>query len=333
MSEANTTFDIIAIGDTTQDVFLEMSDASVQCDKDNENCRICFDYADKIAVDKKTDVPAVGNAANHAIAIGRQGRPVAIYTVVGDDVQGHLADDVFRDNGVDTRYMAFDKKSGTNFSTVVNFQGERTIFVYHEPREYQLPVMEKTKWIYLTSASGDGVHELHQQVLRYLEDNSEVKMAFNPGTHQMHLGWEELEPLLKKTEVLFLNRQESAEVLGVETRDPQELAERYHKIGVKTMVITDGPDGSYVSDGSDMWFLRIFEGPVVERTGAGDSYGSGFMGAILAGKSIEEAMLWGNANSTSVVQAIGAREGLLTVEQIEASIAEQSSIQPEKYRG
>ena len=49
-----TTFDIVSIGDTTQDIFLQMSDASVQCDLDGGNCKICFDYADKIAVEKKT---------------------------------------------------------------------------------------------------------------------------------------------------------------------------------------------------------------------------------------------------------------------------------------
>jgi len=64
MTDDTTTFDMIAIGDTTQDIFLAMSDASVQCDIDGENCKISFDYADKIAVEKKTDVPAVGNAAN-----------------------------------------------------------------------------------------------------------------------------------------------------------------------------------------------------------------------------------------------------------------------------
>jgi sugar/nucleoside kinase (ribokinase family) len=324
-------YNMIAIGDSTQDVFLELSDASLQCDIDSTNCKICLDYADKIAVDKKTDIPAVGNAANHAIGVARLGLKTAIYTILGDDVQGNLSRDVFKENNVDAKYVSLDQEHGTNFSAVINFKGERTILVYHEPRQYQLPAFEATDWIYLTSASGDGVEELHDQVLKYLNENPGVKMAFNPGTHQMHLGKTKLQPLLTKTSILFLNRQESAEVIGLKTSDIKELVKEYHDLGVKTMVITDGPDGSYVSDGKQVWFLKIFRGPVVERTGAGDSYGSGFMSAIIKGKSIPQAMLWGNANSTSVVLHIGAREGLLKEDALLDLIQENSDIVPENF--
>ena len=331
MSEVNDRFDVVAIGDTTQDVFLLMSDASLQCDLDGENCRLCFDYADKIAVDQKTDISAVGNAANNAIGVARLGLRSAIYTVVGDDVQGRLAKDILEENGVDSRYVTFDKKHGTNFSAVINYKEERTILVYHEPRDYQLPTFEPTEWIYLTSASGDGVEAMHEQSLNFVKDNPKVKLAFNPGTHQMHLGKKKLLPLLAETEMLFLNRQESAEVLGVDTDDIKELAKSYHDIGVQIMVITDGPDGSYVSDGQTIWYLKIFRGPVIERTGAGDSYGSGFISAMVKGKDLAEAMLWGNANSTSVVQYIGAREGLLGEEKLLELIEENSDIIPEEF--
>ena len=326
-----TSYDVIAIGDTTQDIFLQMSDASLQCDLDGNNCKICFDFADKIAVEKKTDVPAVGNAANHAIGVARLGLRAALYAVVGEDVQGTRAKEVLAENKVDTQYLAFDKKHGTNLSIVINYRSERTIFVYHEPREYQLPMFAPTSWVYLTSASGEGVDALHVQTLAYLQKNNDVGLAFNPGTHQMRLGKGKLKPLLARTGILFLNREECQRVLEVKTADIKELAQGFHKLGVKTMVITDGPKGSYASDGTRMWFLDIFEGPVVERTGTGDAFGSGFLSAVIKGKDIPEAMLWGNANSTSVVQYIGAREGLLQEDALLHLIDEQSAIKPKVY--
>lgn len=326
-------FDVIAIGDTTQDIFLQMSDASLQCDLDGKNCKICFDFADKIAVDKKTDVPAVGNAANHAIGVSRLGLTAALYAVVGEDAQGKRAKEVLEENKVDTQYLAFDTKHGTNLSVVINFRSERTIFVYHEPRDYQLPDFAPTKWIYLTSASGEGVEALHEQVEAYLLKNPSVKVAFNPGTHQMRQGKEKLTPLLARTDILFLNKEECQRVLEVTTSDIKELADGFHRLGVKIMVITDGPKGAYASDVKSIWFLPIFDGPVVERTGTGDAFGSGFVSAIIKGKDIPEAMLWGNANSTSVVQYIGAREGLLTEEAAQHLIAEQSKIRPSLFTG
>lgn len=326
-----TKFDSIAIGDTTQDVFLSMSDAALQCDIDGTNCRLCFDYAEKIAVDKKTDVPAVGNAANHAIGVARLGLRAALYSIVGDDVQGHLARDVLHDNNVADDYVVFDTKRGTNFSAVINFKEERTIFVYHEPRSYQLPTLADTAAIYLTSVAGEGVLQLHQQVETWLVTQPNVQLFFNPGTYQIRLGLPKLTALLKRTHVLFLNREEATRVLGAATDDIVELMRGYHRLGVKIMVITDGPKGSYASDGSIVWFLPIFSGPVVERTGCGDAYGSGLTSALLQGRSIQEGMLWGNANSTSVVQYIGAREGLLTSSALATMIANNSDIIPTQF--
>lgn len=284
---------MIAIGDTTQDIFLGMSELSVQCDLDGKQCKICFDYADKIPVDTKKDVPAVGNAANHAIGMARLGRRAALYTIVGDDVQGHLAHDVLHDEKVDTKYVQFDAKHGTNFSAVINYRGERTIFVYHEPRDYRLPHLGNTKWLYLTSSSGDGVVKLHEQTIAWLQENPDTRLSFNPGTYQMKQGKEGLRPLLARCSVLFLNREEAARVLEKDTNDVVSLMSAFHEIGVETMVLTDGPAGSYASDGKTIWFLKIFDGPVIERTGCGDAFGSGFMGALLYGKNIEEAMLCG----------------------------------------
>ena len=324
--------DVLAVGDTTQDIFLKMHEAGLQCDLDGNNCKICFDYADKIAVEKKTDIPAVGNAAKNAIGVARLGLKAALYTVVGDDDQGHKAKSVLEENHVATDYVAYDKERGTNLSIVINYKSERTIFVYHEPREYVWPALSSDPaWIYLTSSSGSGVEALHAQALEYLNAHSDVKLAFNPGTHQMKLGKEKLLPLLARTDILFLNREETARVLEVDTLEIKDLIAGMHSVGVKLFVLTDGPDGAYVSDGKGIHFVGIFDGPVVERTGCGDAFGSGFLSAIIKGKTVEEALLWGNANSTSVVQFIGAREGLLEESAVEALIKENAHVVPSLY--
>lgn len=323
--------DVVAVGDTTEDIFLGLHDASLQCDIDGANCKLCLDYADKIAVESKTVIPAVGNAANHAIGIARLGLQAGLYTVVGNDDQGKKAKEILDQNHVDISFLTFDEQRGTNLSIVINFRTERTILVYHEPRTYQLPDISPTKWIYLTSASGDGVADLHAQTLDFLDKHPETKLALNPGTHQIHLGKDELMPVLKKTNLLFVNKEEAAQVLEMETRDIKKLAEGFHAIGIATVVITDGPEGAYASDGRQIYHLDIYPGPVIERTGAGDSFGSGMLAALIHKQTLVEAMRWGNANSTSVVQYIGAREGLLERSALEHLIKEHSDITPRVF--
>jgi sugar/nucleoside kinase (ribokinase family) len=57
--------------------------------------------------------------------------------------------------------------------------------------------------------------------------------------------------------------------------------------------------------------------PPVDRTGAGDSFSSTFTAAIIQGKDPAEALSWGPINSMSVVQYVGAQEGLLTMDKLQ----------------
>ncbi len=323
--------DVVAIGDITEDIFLGLHDASLQCAIDGHNCMLCLDYGEKIGVESKIIISAVGNAANHAIGVVRLGCTAGIYTIVGNDDQGRRAKEILGQNNVDTNMVVVDTQHGTNLSVVINFKSERTILVYHEPRTYVLPELDDPTWFYLTSASEGGAQILHDQMLAYMAGHPNVKLAFNPGTHQIKLGKDALLPLLCKTNIIFLNREESARVLEIETRDIKVFARGFHELGIPTVVITDGPDGSYVSDGRQIYHLDRYPVQEVERTGAGDAYGSGFLAAIVHKKTIPEAMQWGGANAASVVMYVGAREGLLEREAITHMIQEYADVTPRVF--
>ena len=57
--------------------------------------------------------------------------------------------------------------------------------------------------------------------------------------------------------------------------------------------------------------MGIYDVPVVERTGAGDSTSTGIIAALAYGKPMCEALRWGVFNSASVIQYIGPQKGLL----------------------
>jgi len=97
----------------------------------------------------------------------------------------------------------------------------------------------------------------------------------------------------------------------------KDLLTGIRNIGPKVAIITNGPDGTYASDGGRFVHMPIVDAPVVERTGAGDAFGSGFLGAYMAGKSLDEGLKWGTVNSASVLGYVGPQAGLLNKEQIE----------------
>lgn len=92
-------------------------------------------------------------------------------------------------------------------------------------------------------------------------------------------------------------------------------------MGPKIVSITDGKEGSYAIDHTGkMYCIGMFPSTVVERTGAGDAYASGFLSAIISDHVIPDAMRWGAVNASSVVAQIGAQAGLLKRESLEKKL-------------
>ena len=102
--------------------------------------------------------------------------------------------------------------------------------------------------------------------------------------------------------------------------------------GPKTVVITDGPQGAYVNNAVLNIWCPIYKVHVVERTGVGDAFGTGFLAALINGKEIKEAMKWGMVNAASVAMKVGAQAGLLTRQAIESWSKKAVSVTPEAVR-
>jgi len=316
-------FDFIAIGDITTDAFIELENAEVHCDIDKENCKLCVNFGDKIPYKDVVVVPAVGNSPNAAVSAARLGLSSAVATNVGDDAHG--AEDVatLKENGVDTSFVDTQQGKKTNYHYVLRYNAERTILIKHETFEYSMPDIGSPKWIYLSSL-GENSLPFHHEIAKYLTAHPETKLAFQPGTFQIKLGFDALADIYKLSELFFCNKSEAQRILKTKEADIKKLLSSMHDLGPNILVITDGPSGAYTYDGKEMWHMPMYPDPAppVDRTGAGDSFSSTFTSALALGKSIPEALAWGPINSMSVVQHIGAQRGLLPREELEKYLAE-----------
>lgn len=310
--------DFIAIGDTVVDEFIKLKEAKVDCDANNENCMISMQWGVKIPYESATLVPAVGNAANAAVAAARLGLTSAFISNVGKDRFGEDVLEVFRRECVDTRYIAINEGIPTNHHYVLSFDAERTILIRHEAYPYVIPAdLIPPKWIYFSSV-GEHTEEFHKIVAKWLSEHPETKLAFQPGTYQIRMGREFLADLYKQTEVVAVNKEEAELILGVGETGIKELLKKLRDIGPKIVLITDGQRGAYVYDGTEMLQVPMYPDPrpPINRTGAGDATTATFVVALALGKSISDALAWGPVNSMSVVQHIGAQKGLLTRDEL-----------------
>lgn len=311
-------YDFIAIGDITIDAFIRLSEASVHCKVDREDCEICMRFADKIPYEDVFVVPAVGNSPNAAVSAAKLGLKSALVANVGNDFFGKQCLQALKKAKVSKEYVCAHDKAKTNYHYVLWYEDDRTILVKHQPYPRSLPAMVNPRWVYLSSLGKDS-EEFHKMVEQYLVQNPEVKLAFQPGTFQMKLGIEKLKKVYERTEVFIVNKEEAERILEKSHgTDIKDLLNGLHDLGPRIVIVTDGPAGAYASDGQRAWFMKSYPDPKppYERTGAGDAFSSTFIVALAKGKPIEEALRWAPINAMSVVQQVGAQAGLLTEEKI-----------------
>lgn len=308
-------FDIISIGDATIDTFLMIHDIEIKDIKGQKKALI--NWGDKLPVDAFYRTVA-GNAANNAVGSSRLGLNTAFYTVFAHDTGGREIYHKMEKEGVSTRYIQKNDKHPTNASTVISYQGERTILVYHEHRKYKLPNFAPSAWVYLTSM-GEGFETIYKDLCKYV-DRYKVKLGFNPGTFQLRAGVKANAELLKRTSLLSLNVEEAQSWVGDNDRDPEVLCRKLSKLGAKAVALTDGRKGAYSYSAEGFYYVPEYPGPRLEATGAGDSFTTAYISALFYGKTHEEALHWGPINAGSVVQQIGPQAGLLKKHEIESTL-------------
>lgn len=314
--------DVISIGDPTIDTFLFIHDIEIKRIKGQ--LKAIISWGDKLPVDELHRTVA-GNAANNAVGSARLGLKTAFYTVLAHDSGGREIIHKMQKEKVSTEYIVIDDKHSTNASTVLSYQGERTIFVYHEHRKYKLPKLAPSKWVYLTSM-GQGFEKIYKDLAAYL-DKTGAQLAFNPGTFQLRKGPKFNKILLERTAVLSLNKEEAQSWVG-DYDDPEELCKRLVKLGVKAVALTDGRKGAYSYSEEGYYYIPEYPGPRIEATGAGDSFTTAYVAALASGKKHSEALQWGPVNAGSVVMKIGPQEGLLTRKEIESRIKNMKGWKP-----
>ena len=273
-----------------------------------------------------------GAATNAATTFARQNFKTAAIFRTGNDLSGAAIKEEMEKEKIDCSFAQTDATLKTAYSVILEETGgERTILNYRganinlNPNEIPWNNI-KTKWFYLTSISGN---------LDFLKNAAENKrknnsfIAWNPGTDDLKKGLSALLPLLNHIDVFFVNQEEAAELLNISFVNLKEIFKKFDEVINGIAVITMGPDGALASDGKNIFRAGVFqEEKIIDRTGAGDAFGSGFT-AGLARKNynaensnretVKYAFTLASANATSKVEHIGAKFGLLTKEQFENS--------------
>lgn len=300
---------IVSVGAALQDVYL------VDHDDFGTNKRGFFN---QIELGSKIDIDKIrfstgGGATNAATTFARHNHESIFMGCIADDPAGHaIIEDLNREN-IDNSYVTYTDKTHTGYSVILLApSGERTILTCRgASAKFDLLAPDDLDtiypdWLYVTTFRGN-MDMLDQFFSKAKE--LKTKIMFNPGKLELQHSRKML-GLLSDVDVLLVNKVEAKQLVDGSTL--KELVYRL-KNYVPNVIITDGNQGAIASDGNEVYRIGLYEDVLVkDSTGAGDAFGSGFLAAYANGRSFVDSLVFASANSTSVVQHIGSKKGILT---------------------
>jgi len=309
-------FDIITFGSATWDIFIKPKRFQRVLDEKKfiTGKGICFDLGLKIDVEN-IFFSSGGGGTNTAVAFAKQGFKVAFCGIIGNDLDGEKIISELKKSRVETKYIIKTNKRPTNHSIILRGKKERTIFAYRGASEMlkkkNIPWKKlKSKWFYLAPLSGNLCYNF-ESIVNFASKNK-IKTAVNPGICQLSLSKEKIKKILKKVDILFLNQEEASFLTEVPYQKEKEIFKKIDELCPGIAVMTKGSKGAVVSDGKYLYRAGILNTRVIDKTGAGDSFASGFLtGFIKSKENIESALQLAIANSSFCLKEIGAKKGLL----------------------
>jgi 5-dehydro-2-deoxygluconokinase len=284
-----------------------------------------------------------GSPANIAIGSSKLGLKAGFIGKIADDQHGRFIEQYMRGAGIDTSNMVVDKeghKTGLAFTEILSPE-ECSILMYRQdvadlylaPSEVNEDYIKKSK-VLLVSGTALAQSPSREAVLKAinLAKKNAVKVIFELDYRPYT--WKSTD----ETAVYYSLVAEQADVV-IGTRDEFDVMENIQAGNNENtlnylfthspdlVVIKHGVEGSYAYTKSGERFRGLaYKTNVLKTFGAGDSYASAFLYALISGRDIETALKYGSASASIVVSKHSSSEAMPTAEEIEALIAKNETI-------
>lgn len=313
-------YDVISVGSATVDAFIhtDRSELIKIMSAKGEEDLIAYPSGSKLLA-SRLSFEIGGGGTNTAVTFSRMGLKTAYLGKIGKDANSeHILNRLKKEK---VKFIGVRSKDQSAFSvildsiehdrTILTFRGCVSDLKYSEIKKKDL----KTKWFYFSSMMEESFRTLEK--LADFALKNKIKVAFNPSSYLARQGFPFLKNILNKTHLLILNREEAGYL--VKTNDVRKQLKLLQEV-VPIVIVTDGKNGASATNGDHVYCIKPHKIKVVESTGAGDAFASGFLSGVLLGKGIETSLQYAMANASSVISHIGAKEVILTKAQVQSRI-------------
>ena len=259
-------------------------------------------------ITSETDTPG-GSAANTIVGLARLGCSTSIIGKIAEDDEGDLIEYNLAVNGVYTNNLIYSESGSTGKCIgFVDKNGERCLYISPGVNDdikigeiNPLNIM-RCKIMHYTSFVGDS---FNTQIELLEKLSKETLLSFDPGMLYVEKGFDVLKPVLERTDILLINESELRLLCNNDYDDLKELTLGLLDLGIDTVVVKQGSKGVFAINNSQECFVEAYECEVVDTTGAGDSFNSGFLYSFLKGYDLEKSCQIGNWVASKAIQGFG----------------------------
>jgi sugar/nucleoside kinase (ribokinase family) len=321
---------ILVVGSSVIDLFISI-------DKDHVELRdrkALLNLGDKIPSEIKK-LALGGNGANISVGLTRLEIPTSFYTYLGNDILSREIEEGLSKEGVELIAQRGSIQAAP-VHIILDFDGDRIILSHYETSNHDFVYggSDKFNYIYLNSIA-DSWENAYQKVLDFALKNN-IPFAFSPGTRQLDNLNDLIYKVMKNTKIYFSNLEEALKITKSQSsaaskEDVKNLLLEVKKLGPEVVSITDGAKGAYAIDkDNNCFFVEAVPTEGKERTGAGDSYATGFFASYLCGNDISKCIMWGSANAKGVMENLGAQSGLLNKKGLDEMVTKINNLEVHK---
>jgi sugar/nucleoside kinase (ribokinase family) len=322
--------ELITIGSNTLDILIQIDDILrfELLDKDIVKKYTAIEYSRKLNIKNVRFVPG-GSGANIAANCSMLGLKSAYIGVMGNDFSADICLTDLEKRDVDLSQVIQTDEDCTAISIILRTQWgkDRSILAYKgannllKPSDVKEDLFSNIKAFAWTSLTTDYSCKAIEKAIQLTKDNDGVVFAA-PSMSIIKNAEKWAKILISKSDIVSLNLEEAQEFTGEKKKTL--MIKTFLDLGVKLISITDGPNGSIISDGKTIINSGVYSigKEVQDTTGAGDAFLSGILISKLNNFSIEKTSKYATAMSFLECQEIGVREGLPTnLQELEDFIA------------
>ena len=256
----------------------------------------------------ETDTPG-GSAANTMVGLSRLGCSTSIIGKIAEDDDGDLIEYNLAINGIYTNNLIYSETGATGKCLgFVDEEGQRCLYIDPGVND-EIKIGEinpfnimRCKIMHYTSFVGDS---FNTQIELLEKLNDQCILSFDPGMLYVKKGFEELKPILERTNILLINESELRLLCNNNKDSLKELAIGFLDLGIGTVVVKKGSEGVFAINNSSECEVEAFECDVVDTTAAGDSFNSGFLYSFLKGYDLEKSCRIGNWVASKAIEGFG----------------------------